>query len=467
MSSHETDKDVTIPVHDDAREDEQTLIKRIFSALTTSFNPKKNLIATFKRPDNQLKPLDGIRSLGFLWVLLIHSWKALAVGIDPKDVDLQAKLEESHYVNWSAFSRLADKGGYGVDMFFVLSGFLISFILIKERQKNISANDTSTRRVGINIPRFYVRRALRIIPVYWLAIGFATLIGLLLFSKDSFIYESSMNCAYKFWHNVLFLNNVLGTYNTMCLVPSWSIAVEVQMYVISPLIIYLMCLKKILAFIVPFVMIVASCLINLVLAILYDCSSEVAFESDVCKTVLYEKVYTKWSPYLFGMMAAYIYVNYFENKSDQALSERANFYRKISLYCTYGAACVATIIVILVNYDFNNPAFVRWMDYAVARPLFGLITAFVLLNCLVGNLKIINSILSLYVFYPIGQLSYSGYLFQFFVIVFNYSYVINIGWFGVGHGSLFVLNLFNTITTLLICIPIHIFIERPIMNLRW
>jgi peptidoglycan/LPS O-acetylase OafA/YrhL len=202
------------------------IAKRMWSSLYNSFNLKANFIAIFKRPERQMEPLDGIRSLGFMWVLLIHSWKALMIGIDTSNPVKVKELDESHYTNWDFFSRLADKGGYGVDMFFVLSGFLISFLLIKEYKKNETQSDGNifVRKMGIDIPRFYIRRALRIIPAYWTALGFLMLFGFLLFDKNSWPYMMASECATKFWQNMLFINNIVGSYNTMCLVPSWSIA---------------------------------------------------------------------------------------------------------------------------------------------------------------------------------------------------------------------------------------------------
>src|SRR4051794_35863169 len=55
-------------------------------------------------------------------------------------------------------------GWLGVDLFFVLSGFLITTLLLKEFAK--------TGR--INLPKFWGRRALRLMPAYWLYVGSIT-----------------------------------------------------------------------------------------------------------------------------------------------------------------------------------------------------------------------------------------------------------------------------------------------------
>src|SRR5262245_5567964 len=87
--------------------------------------------------------LDGIRGVAILLVLLIHF-------IPP--VAMQWRIAE-----W--FIKLFSTGGWvGVDLFFVLSGFLITGILLRTKDKpNYFKN-------------FYMRRVLRIVPVYFLAL---------------------------------------------------------------------------------------------------------------------------------------------------------------------------------------------------------------------------------------------------------------------------------------------------------
>jgi len=79
----------------------------------------------------------------------------------------------------SSFKKIAElflvNGKIGVSFFFTLSGFLITYLLLKEKQRG-----------GINIKKFFVRRLLRIWPVYFLVVGtvFIALPLLAYFLKD-------------------------------------------------------------------------------------------------------------------------------------------------------------------------------------------------------------------------------------------------------------------------------------------
>ena len=81
--------------------------------------------------------LDGLRAISIVMVLLAHS-SGWLMGSD------------------SFISSLASLGSRGVDVFFVISGFLITLLLIRER------NRTGT----IFLRGFYTRRVLRIVPAY-------------------------------------------------------------------------------------------------------------------------------------------------------------------------------------------------------------------------------------------------------------------------------------------------------------
>jgi peptidoglycan/LPS O-acetylase OafA/YrhL len=138
--------------------------------------------------------LDGLRCLSILAVIYHHSHGPLH------------------------FGRISERGFLGVDFFFVISGFLIVTLLLREQERN----------GGISWRKFMVRRALRIFPLYYgivalLAIGFG-------------LARSRGSQASAFFDE---LPQVL-TYTTnwipatSILAVSWSLSAEEQFYLIWP-----------------------------------------------------------------------------------------------------------------------------------------------------------------------------------------------------------------------------------------
>jgi len=92
------------------------------------------------------KGIDGLRAIGALAVVIGH------IELSKKSVGIVNLMELSFYKNTS--------GHLGVLLFFVLSGFLISYLLFQEKAETNN----------INILSFYKRRALRIWPIYYLVV---------------------------------------------------------------------------------------------------------------------------------------------------------------------------------------------------------------------------------------------------------------------------------------------------------
>ena len=97
--------------------------------------------------NERLKGPDGLRGLAAMWVVVFHIWGA----VQRRDTD------------WvpSSIQTLFEYGFLGVDIFFVLSGFVITYSLIGKPIDRFF------------VPRFILRRSIRIDPPYWATIGLA------------------------------------------------------------------------------------------------------------------------------------------------------------------------------------------------------------------------------------------------------------------------------------------------------
>jgi peptidoglycan/LPS O-acetylase OafA/YrhL len=170
--------------------------------------------------------LDGLRALAFLFVFCHHVCPTTPAA----DHSAQGLVLKIFSWGWS-----------GVDLFFVLSGFLISYLLLQER-KSFGT---------ISIKDFYMRRVLRIWPLYYLILGTLAVIPLLYGSQlHMYLYRHLVGKVIGpyalFIGNYSILNagtavqdlcqslkiNVMF-YITLT-VPLWSLCIEEQFYAVWP-----------------------------------------------------------------------------------------------------------------------------------------------------------------------------------------------------------------------------------------
>jgi peptidoglycan/LPS O-acetylase OafA/YrhL len=121
---------------------------------------------------------------------------------------------------WPSTARVAETGFMGVHLFFVLSGFLITGILLKSR----AAVDAEIATAGFSLRRFYLRRFLRIFPLYYAVLLIAWL-------TDVPGARGAMAWHLSYLTNI---HNFLMQTTSGRMAPYWSLAVEEQFYLIWP-----------------------------------------------------------------------------------------------------------------------------------------------------------------------------------------------------------------------------------------
>ncbi len=116
-------------------------------------------------------------------------------------------------------------GPLGVNLFFVLSGFLITGILIKSREKN----EGTPGGFGRYLKKFYIRRTIRIFPIYYLTIA-------LLYLFDVPPVRDTVWWCFLYGTNIWIAVNQhwMGSIDHF-----WSLAVEEQVYIFMPFLIFL------------------------------------------------------------------------------------------------------------------------------------------------------------------------------------------------------------------------------------
>lgn len=167
------------------------------------------------------KNLDVVRFFAAFSIVVAHGFEAWKTYY----VEFPRGSEVAKEMFGSGIGKLVEQFMYnlniGVDVFFLISGFLITYLLILEKDK--------TGR--ISLPKFYMRRTLRIWPLYFLIIALAPLI------VDWVNYP-----APDYLPHVLFVGNFHQLITEQFQFPFahyWSIAIEEQFYIVWPLLLLL------------------------------------------------------------------------------------------------------------------------------------------------------------------------------------------------------------------------------------
>ncbi len=179
------------------------------------------------KPKVYFENLDTLRFFAFMSVFISHV--ALFLG-----------YQNGSFESWKGIFLV--HGDIGVSFFFVLSGFLITFILFKEKEKN----------GAISFFNFYKKKALRIFPIYFLVvfIGFFVIYPIALKGGGYFPFSSIAPLSSLPWY-IFFLENFKMAFygvHSLVLAVLWAVSVEVQFYLVWPFVISFLSRKNILRF---------------------------------------------------------------------------------------------------------------------------------------------------------------------------------------------------------------------------
>jgi peptidoglycan/LPS O-acetylase OafA/YrhL len=403
--------------------------------LRQAFSPGQNLRHLVTRPASRLTSIDGLRALAVLWIIAMHC------------VWFQAPFlpAEHFHDRLEGTPRWIIGGPFGVDVFFVISGFLIGTLLMGEHQRH------GTIRVG----RFYWRRFLKLMPAYVVALA---------------VYCLTVRVnADMAWTNLLYINNFVPG-ERQAMVWSWSLAIEEQFYFTFPcfllLVFYRLQARHRLGFLL------------LLFAVALAIRAVVIWRNDVYAPLpwsvgvgdprfldwaerLYIKPHTRFGCLLAGVIAAYLYLH---RDVGRFFRERVRAARVLLAVSVLGFAAV-----VMAPAHSDVPAWPPAASFTFLtsyRYVLGAATAYILLYSLHPLDRpsgAIHALLSWRVWYAVAQLAYSAYLLHPIVMLGFFAAVPPVGRTELPSLCYYlVLPLLSFAAALVM----YVLVERPFMNLR-
>jgi peptidoglycan/LPS O-acetylase OafA/YrhL len=250
--------------------------------------------------------LDGLRGLAVLLVMIYHFSHVPII---------------THSFVDEAFFKVLTMGWIGVDVFFVLSGFLITRILLWSKEAPISEY----------LKVFYIKRSLRIFPLYYLYLGFIFLIFYpLVFSSMGGVEQTKIQLARESapWF-VFYVSNLKQVFNGMFfgagLGHLWSLSIEEQFYIIWPFVIYFVNQKNLTKL---FFCIILFCLILRICMYIYSFPAE----------SIYVFTATRIDGLVIGGYVAYL-----------SLNTKMAINTKYVLYCFYFLLTVCLLALYIIG----------------------------------------------------------------------------------------------------------------------
>lgn len=183
-----------------------------------------NIYNRFRRiTTNQLyfPEIDGIRFLAIVLVLLFHTHGYFV------------KKTPFTFTDNPRFDTLLDhflaNGDRGVELFFVLSGFILCLPF---------AHQYINKGKKVELKRYYLRRVTRLEPPYFIAMTGIFALQLFMHIQPLRVLFPSLLASLVYLHNIIFQHSPLIT------VVAWSLEVEIQFYLLAPILFGLLSLPK-------------------------------------------------------------------------------------------------------------------------------------------------------------------------------------------------------------------------------
>ncbi|KAJ9593680.1 hypothetical protein L9F63_014775, partial [Diploptera punctata] len=381
---------------------QRSVFKGKILSILKAFSLQKNvktLLCKDKSTDD-IPYLHGIRALNALALVIFHKSAALAF----RPFINRTSMIESHAMSWSVIGRTAI---IYTDTFILLSGLLTSYSILRELD----------RKRKINIWKKYLMRYIRFTPNMLAIILFCTYIMIHLGSGPQWnlvVKHHSDMCQENMWKNFLYIHNYYG-FEKMCLTHTHQLAIDMQLYIIAPIFIYLLWRNRQLGLILTVAIILLSTILRFVVTYNKNLSTVIFFGAKVSQlfdtaNLSYTLPTHRVSVYLIGILVGYM----LQQKNTSITLN------KVETLLGWSIAILLALISMCGPYHMSFPDYKYNPTHAALYNALSPITwgSFISLGIFLGS-NGYAEFLSWRGFKVFSQISYAVYLTQFPIFFYN------------------------------------------------
>ncbi|XP_003490859.3 nose resistant to fluoxetine protein 6 [Bombus impatiens] len=414
----------------------------------TAFNPIANgskIVSTEPAARDSLTCLHGLRVFSLGWVVMVHTY--LQVFSIAENKTLRSVTERNFM-----FQTISN-ATFSVDTFFFISGLLVTILFYRssgslKNDKGIFWKTCFTKFIIMILYRF-----IRLTPAYLFVLGINEIAIKYALSRTVFspVIVDHLTCEKFWWRNALYLNSLYPR-TEMCMLWSWYMANDTQFYVLGILLL-LLSIKYLKAIVVVILLLIASS---------WFTTFSVAYSNDYIARIqepfalfdeLYDKPWLRAGPYFVGIITGYILF-------------RTNCKLKLPLIVRVIGWVLSTAIMFSVVYGLypgNLTVPVSSVYAALGHTAWAIGVSFIVIQCCTGYARMIDSLLSLKLIYPLSRLTYCAYLVHPVIMMVTVSQMD--GPLHLHNNIVLILYFGNLVASYLMSFCISIAFEAPIVNL--
>ncbi|KAH8347526.1 hypothetical protein KR059_012050, partial [Drosophila kikkawai] len=374
------------------------------AALVKAFSARANSRALFRIVERNSNPkvidcLHGIRCLSIIWVVFSHVYLYFM---------LMPNINLVQVISWAEtpIANVVLHGVFSVDSFFFLGGLLVSLIALGLMVHT---------KGKLNVPLMYLHRLIRILPVLAVAILVYMKLMPLVSGGPLFYngYHGKEACEKGWYWTLLFIQNYATT--DICLDHSWYLAVDMQLYLISPFLLLALWKWgwKAVTGIGVLIVLLSGCLLATMMVNHFSFLIKNTSGNDLASHKLYQATHRHAAPWLIGFLFGYfLHVNRGKKFRLNALAVIMGWLLSLSMLA-------ASLFALYPASRWNAPALSTVEEslyYTLSRLAWPLALCWIVFACMQGYGGLANSFLSSPLWQPLSRLSYSVYIWHMFVV---------------------------------------------------